>query len=347
MNKKVGLAQVGVGYWGKNLLRNFAALPEAEVLQVCDQSPEILAKLRDQYSNLDTTDSFTDILTNDDVDAVIIATQTPQHYELAKEALKAGKHVFVEKPLAQTTEQAEELVALADQNDLRLMVGHLLMYHPAFTYVEDIINKGDLGDIRYIYSNRVNLGIIRQRENAFESLAPHDLSLALLFLNCNPVAVSATGQSFLQEGIEDVAFATVFFENGKLAHLHTSWLDPHKIRKVTVVGSKKMAVIDDMESTEKVRLYDKGVDLQPGEKRSYTNYAEAMSLRTGDIVIPKITMKEPLRAECQHFLDCVLSGETPRSDGRNGLTVVRLLEAAQISLRQGGAQVELQPQAAI
>ncbi len=347
LNKKVGLAQVGVGYWGKNLLRNFAALPEAEVLQVCDQSPEILAKLRDQYSNLDTTDSFTDILTNDDVDAVIIATQTPQHYELAKEALKAGKHVFVEKPLAQTTEQAEELVALADQNDLRLMVGHLLMYHPAFTYVEDIINKGDLGDIRYIYSNRVNLGIIRQRENAFESLAPHDLSLALLFLNCNPVAVSATGQSFLQEGIEDVAFATVFFENGKLAHLHTSWLDPHKIRKVTVVGSKKMAVIDDMESTEKVRLYDKGVDLQPGEKRSYTNYAEAMSLRTGDIVIPKITMKEPLRAECQHFLDCVLSGETPRSDGRNGLTVVRLLEAAQISLRQGGAQVELQPQAAI
>lgn len=347
LNKKVGLAQVGVGYWGKNLLRNFAALPDAEVLQVCDQSPEILAKLRNQYSNLDTTSSFTDILTNEDVDAVVIATQTPQHYELAKEALKAGKHVFVEKPLAQTTEQAEELVALAEQNDLRLMVGHLLMYHPAFTYVEDIINKGDLGDIRYIYSNRVNLGIIRQRENAFESLAPHDLSLALLFLDCNPVAVSATGQSFLQEGIEDVAFATIFFENGKLAHLHTSWLDPHKIRKVTVVGSKKMAVIDDMESTEKVRLYDKGVDLQPGEKRSYTNYAEAMSLRTGDIVIPKITMKEPLRAECQHFLDCILSGETPRSDGRNGLTVVRLLEAAQISLRQGGAQVELQPQAAI
>ena len=346
-NKKVGLAQVGVGYWGKNLLRNFAALPDAEILQVCDQSPEIRAKLSNQYSNLDTTDSFEDILTNDDVDAVVIATQTPQHYELAREALKACKHVFVEKPLAQTTEQAEELVALAEQNDLRLMVGHLLMYHPAFTYVEDIINKGDLGDIRYIYSNRVNLGIIRQRENAFESLAPHDLSLALLFLDCNPVAVSATGQSFLQEGIEDVAFATVFFENGKLAHLHTSWLDPHKIRKVTVVGSKKMAVIDDMESTEKVRLYDKGVDLQPGEKRSYTNYAEAMSLRTGDIVIPKITMKEPLRAECQHFLDCVLTGETPRSDGRNGLTVVRLLEAAQISLRQGGAQVELQPQAAI
>ena len=345
-NNKVGIAQVGVGYWGKNLLRNFAALPDARIVQVCDQSTEILEKLRNQYNGLDTTQRFDDILRNPDVDAVVIATQTPLHYQFAKDALAAGKHVFVEKPLAQTTEQAEELVTLAEQNDLRLMVGHLLMYHPAFTYVEDIIKRGDLGDIRYLYSVRVNLGIIRQRENAFESLAPHDLSLALLFLDCTPVAVSATGQSFLQDGVEDVAFATVFFENGKIAHLHTSWLDPHKIRKVTVVGSKKMAVIDDMESTEKVRLYDKGVDLQPGEKRSYTNYAEAMSLRTGDIVIPKITMKEPLRAECQHFLDCVLSGSTPRSDGRNGLTVVRLLEAAQVSLRQGGVQVELQAHSA-
>lgn len=345
--KKVGIAQVGVGYWGKNLLRNFAALPNADVIQVCDQSPEILAKLREQYTGIDTTQNYADVLSNQDVDAVVIATQTPSHYKLAKDALAAGKHVFVEKPLAQTTEQAEELVALAEQHDCRLMVGHLLMYHPAFTYVEDIINKGDLGDIRYIYSVRVNLGIIRQRENAFESLAPHDLSLALLFLDCKPVAVSATGQSFLQEGIEDVAFATIFFENGKMAHLHTSWLDPHKIRKVTVVGSKKMAVIDDMESNEKVRLYDKGVDLQPGEKRSYTNYAEAMSLRTGDIVIPKITMKEPLRAECQHFVDCILSGETPRSDGRNGLTVVRLLEAAHQSLRQGGIKIELQPHTAV
>ena len=341
-NKKVGIAQIGVGYWGKNLLRNFAALPNAELIQVCDQNQDTLNRLRNQYSGLDTTTKVEDLLNNPDVQAVAIATQTPLHYQFAKQALAAGKHVFVEKPLAQSTEQAEELVALADQNDLRLMVGHLLMYHPAFTYVEQRIKNGDLGDIRYIYSVRVNLGIIRQRENAFESLAPHDLSLALLFLDCNPVAVSATGQSFLQEGIEDVAFATVFFENGKLAHLHTSWLDPHKIRKVTVVGSKKMAVVDDMESTEKVRLYDKGVDLQPGEKRSYTNYAEAMSLRTGDIVIPKIPMQEPLRAECQHFVDCVLSGETPRSDGRNGLTVVRLLEAAQLSLKQGGAQIELQ-----
>ena len=317
------------------------AIPGAHVLQVCDQNEDVVSSLKAQYSGISTTSSFNDILSNKDVEAVVIATQTPLHYQLAKKALEAGKHVFVEKPLAQRTQEAEELVQLADQNNLRLMVGHLLMYHPAFRYVEELINAGELGDIRYLYSVRVNLGIIRQKENAFESLAPHDLSLALLFLGCKPVAVSATGQSFLQENVEDVAFATVFFENGKLAHLHTSWLDPHKIRKVTVVGSKKMAVIDDMESTEKVRLYDKGVDLQPGEKRPYSSYHEAMSLRTGDIIIPKITMKEPLRSECQHFIDSVRKGTAPRSDGRNGLMVVRLLEAAQVSLAQGGARVPI------
>ena len=279
------------------------------MLQACDQSDDILTSLKSQYSGISTTSNYEDVLTNKDVEAVVIATQTPLHYEFAKKALQAGKHVFVEKPLAQRTEQAEELVQLAEQHDLRLMVGHLLMYHPAFRYVEELIHAGELGDIRYLYSVRVNLGIIRQKENAFESLAPHDLSLALLFLNCKPVAVSATGQSFLQDSVEDVAFATVFFENGKLAHLHTSWLDPHKIRKVTVVGSKKMAVIDDMESNEKVRLYDKGVDLQPGEKRSYTNYVEAMSLRTGDIVIPKITMKEPPAGRMSAF--CRLHSHGP------------------------------------
>ena len=332
---------MGVGYWGKNLLRNFNALPGAEVIQVCDQRENILHALAKQYPGVSTTPRFDEVLANPEVEAVVIATQTPLHFTLAKAALEAGKHVFVEKPLAQRVEEAEELVALASSNNLRLMVGHLLMYHPAFTYVDNLIQRGELGDIRYLYSVRVNLGIIRQQENALESLAPHDLSLALLFLNSNPVAVSATGQSFLQEGIEDIAFATIFFEKDKLAHLHTSWLDPHKIRKVTVVGSKKMAVVDDMESTEKVRLYDKGVDLQPGETRSYTNYAEAMSLRTGDIVIPKITMSEPLRSECQHFVDCVRTGSTPRSDGKNGLMVVRLLSAAQASLREGGARVEV------
>lgn len=341
MSKPVGLAQIGVGYWGKNLLRNFSGLPTTTVLHVCDQSDDVLNRLAGQYPGLATTKNVDDVLSNKEVEAVVIATQTPLHHQFAKAALQAGKHVFVEKPLAQTVEQASELVQIAEANDLRLMVGHLLLYHPAFTFVDSLTQNGELGDVRYLYSERVNLGIIRQKENAFESLAPHDLSVALQFLKCDPIAVSATGQAFLQNKVEDVAFATVFFEEGKIAHLHASWLDPHKSRKVTVVGSKKMAVIDDMENTEKVRLYDKGVDLQPGETHGYMNYAEAMSIRTGDIVIPKIQMKEPLRLECEHFIDCIQTGKRPVSDGRNGLLVVQMLEAAKRSIAEKGTCIEI------
>ncbi len=344
-DKKIGLAQVGIGYWGKNLFRNFSNLPDATMVQVCDQNEDVLNRLASQHAGLQTTSNFDDVLNNEAVDAVIIATQTPLHYAFARDALAAGKHVFVEKPLTQSSEEAAHLVQLAEEHDLRLMVGHLLLYHPAFTYVESLIKSGELGDIHYLYSVRVNLGIIRQKENAFESLAPHDLSVALQFLNAAPVAVSATGQAFLQPGIEDVAFATVFFEGGQIANLHASWLDPHKVRTVTVVGSKKMAVIDDMQSTEKVRLFDKGVDIH--EAQQYASYAEAMSIRTGDIVSPKINMKEPLKLECQHFIDCIKTGATPKSDGRNGLTVVRLLEAAKKSLAQGGAKIKLEPEVSL
>lgn len=340
MNETINIAQVGVGYWGKNLLRNFAGLPNVNVVAACDQQADVLARVADQYPTIATTSRFQDLLENADLDAIVIATETPQHFEMAEAALQAGKHVFVEKPMAQTVGEAERLVELADTQDRRLMVGHLLLYHPAFRYVEDLIQSGDLGEVYYLYSMRVNLGIVRQRENALESLAPHDLSVALAFLDKKPVAVSAQGQAYLQPGIEDVVFATVFFEDGALAHLHTSWLDPHKVRKVTVVGSRKMAVLDDVASTEKVRLYDKGVEIQPGEAR-YANYVEAMSIRTGDIEIPRIDMQEPLRLECQHFIDCIRTGQTPRSDGRNGLAVVRLLTAAQQSLRQNGTAVEL------
>jgi len=336
----IRIGQVGIGYWGRNLLRNFWGLPDVQVVQACDQQAEVLAGVARQYPGLTTTHRFDDLLENPDLQGIVIATETPQHFALAEAALRAGKHVFVEKPMAQTNAQAERLVALAEAQDLRLMVGHLLLYHPAFTYVDDLIHSGALGEIYYLYSMRVNLGIIRQRENALESLAPHDLSVALQFLDAKPLAVSAQGQAYLQEGIEDVAFATVFFEGGKLAHLHTSWLDPHKIRKVTVVGNKKMAVIDDVESIEKVRLYDKGVTLKPGEQH-YAAYAEAMTIRSGDINIPKIDMKEPLRLECAHFIDCIRTGATPRSDGRNGRSVVRMLEAAHRSLANKGVAVEL------
>ena len=340
MPTPIGIGQVGIGYWGKNLLRNFQALPDADVVLACDQNSDILDRVAQQYPTLATTSRYEDLLEDGAIDAVVIATETPQHFAMAEQALGVGKHVFVEKPMAQTVEDAERLVALAEAHDRRLMVGHLLLYHPAFRYVENLIRDGTLGDVHYLYSMRVNLGIIRQRENALESLAPHDLSVALQFIDAAPVAVSAQGQAYLQPDVEDVAFATVYFDDGALAHLHTSWLDPHKIRKVTVVGSRKMAVIDDVASTEKVRLYDKGVDVRPGEMR-YADYAEAMTVRSGDIHIPRIDMQEPLRAECQHFLDCIRTGRTPRSDGRNGLAVVELLDAAQRSLDRNGTTVEL------
>jgi predicted dehydrogenase len=336
LKKRIGLAQVGIGYWGKNLLRNFAAIDGVDLVMACDHREEVLSTVADQFPSTQTTFLYRDLLGSDDVDAIVIATETPQHAPLAQMALEAGKHVFVEKPMAQTTDDARELVRLSDERDLRLMVGHLLLYHPAFRYVEDLVKSGELGDVYYIYSQRVNLGIIREKENAFESLAPHDLSVALQLIDAKPVAVSASGQAYLRPGILDVVFATVHFEGGQMANLHTSWLDPHKIRKVTVVGSQKMAVIDDVAASEKVRLYDKGVDVS---KASYADYVEAMTLRSGDINIPKINMTEPLRMECEHFIDCVRTGNTPRSDGRNGLAVVEMMEAAGVSLANGGAQV--------
>ena len=336
----VRIGQIGIGYWGKNLLRNFASLQGCRVNMVCDRQSAVLSEVRQLYPELAVTESYRELIESADLDAVVIATETPLHFELALAALKAGKHVFVEKPMARTSEEAAILREEAEERDLRLMVGHLLMYHPAFIYVRNLIENGDLGDVYYLYSVRVNLGIIRQNENAFESLAPHDISVALEFLQRPPVAVTAQGQAYLQPGVEDVAFATIFFEDGKMAHLHTSWLDPHKVRKVTVVGSRRMAVIDDVEGTEKVRLYDKGVDVRPGQA-TYVDFASAMTIRSGDIHIPKIDMQEPLLKECEHFVESVLSGKTPRSDGDNGYAVVRIMEAAQTSMKNGGMKVEL------
>lgn len=337
----VRIAQVGIGYWGSNLLRNFWNLESADLQIVCDQDGDTLQKAGSSRPELTLTDRYEDLLENDQIEAVAIATQTPLHFSMARAALEADKHVFVEKPMAETGEQARELVRLARERDRRLMVGHLLLYHPAFRYVEDRIRNGDLGEVYYLYTMRVNLGIVRQQENALQSLAPHDLSVALQFLDAEPRAVSAQGQSFLQEDVEDVTFATVYFENGQMAHLHTSWLDPHKIRKVTVVGDEQMAVIDDMASSEKVRLYDKGVDVPTETPIDYASFEEAMSIRTGNITIPPIEMEEPLRLECAHFLECVREGREPRTDGPNGRIVVEMLEAAQQSLQRRGETVEI------
>ncbi len=334
--REVRLAQIGVGYWGKNLLRNFDAIPTCRVMVVCDADPEARQFVNERYPDVAIAKDFKEVLARDDLDGVVIATETPTHFSIARAALENGLHVFVEKPMAQQVSEAETLVELSDQTGCHCMVGHLLLYHPAFNYVEELIQNGTLGDIYYMYSVRVNLGIVRQHENALESLAPHDLSVALAFLQQQPVAVAVHAQAYLQPDVCDVAFSTIFFEDGALAHLHTSWLDPHKIRKVTLVGSKKMAVIDEMHGAEKVRIYDKGVD-SPG----YVGFAESMTTRVGDINIPNIRMSEPLRLECLHFVDCIRTGKTPRTNARNGLAVVRLLEAAQESLKSGGVKVPI------
>lgn len=338
--KKLNLAQIGVGAWGKNLLRNFNALQDVKIICVCDQNPDALRAVQSSCPGLQTATDPSRIFEDENIDAIVIATDTPGHFELSRRALEAGKHVFVEKPMAQTTSEATVLRDLAGKKDLRLMVGHILLYHPAFEYVRDLISDGALGEVYYIYSVRVNLGTVRTHENAFDSLAPHDISVALDFLGDRATAVSAQGQAYLQPEIQDVVFATIYFEDGKLAHLHTSWLDPHKVRKVTVVGSRRMAVIDDVAGVEKVKLFDKGVDVSPNESQS-VDYANAMTVRSGDISIPRIDMKEPLQSECEHFVRAVLQGTAPLSDGNNGLKVVQILDAARHSMKRGGEKVLL------
>ena len=330
-------AQIGIGNWGKNIFRNFYNLNEVDMLAISDLDDGILKGLKANYPGVETTQNAQLILNNPAIDAVVIATVPETHFEFARQALENNKHVFVEKPMTLKSQTGEILVELAEKNRLKLMVGHILEYHPAYLKVKAYLDSGELGEVRYLYSTRVNLGVVRKKENALWSLAPHDISIALMLLGKNPSRVVCTGQSYLQPGIEDVAFAMVHFPNGKMAQLHVSWLDPHKIRKLTVVGSKKMVVLDDMESTEKIRLYDKGVDL----KEDFTGYQEALTLRVGDIHIPKLTMQEPLKLECQHFVDSILNDTPPRSDGFDGLQVVKILEAADKSLKNHGEPVEI------
>jgi predicted dehydrogenase len=333
----VKVAVVGAGYWGPNLIRNFYSIGENVLRFVCDQDETALHRLEGSFPSVEFTSDYSLVLDSPDVDAVVIATQPTSHFTLAKQALEKGKHVFVEKPLALKVSEAQSLQSISEAENRILMVGHLLRYHPAVVLLEQYVDRGELGDILYIYSTRVNLGKVRHDENALWSFAPHDVALILHLMKSPPLAVSAVGQSYLREGVEDVVFLTVLFEKNRMAHAHVSWLDPHKIRKLTVVGNKKMAVFDDMEASEKVRIYDKGVDFSPG----YRSYEDAVSLRTGDILIPKVRMKEPLRIECEHFLECIEKGIEPLTGAEEGVSVVRVLEASQKSLELSGSMVDI------
>jgi len=339
MAENVGIAVVGTGDWGANLVRNFASLPGVHLAAVHDLDPQRLKKTAVQYPAVRATASLEELIAMPEVQAAVVAASAASHHALAKALLEAGKDVFVEKPLALDVGHAEELVRLARREGRVLMVGHLLLYHPAVRYLKDLVERGELGDLFYVYSQRVNLGKVRRDENALWSFAPHDLSVVLHLLGTAPTDVVARGSAFLQGAVEDVVFVDLRFHGGKLAHVHVSWLDPHKLRKFTVVGSRKMAVFDDMEASEKIKIYDKGVD-RGGE---VVSYGDALTVRSGDILIPRISLQEPLRLECQHFVECVRDRKPPLTDGTSGLQVVRVLAAAQASLDRGGTPVSLAP----
>ncbi len=318
----VNLAMVGLGGWGKYVVRSFWQTANCRLSYLCDANPRTLADQVRYYPEAFPTDCFESILSDHSVDAVALATPAPTHFEFARQALLAGKHVFVEKPMALSSEHAEQLVELAEISGRKFMVGHLLKYHPAVDLMKQQIDSGALGDIYYMYCQRLNLGVVRQEENAFWSLAPHDISVILHLFEAEPVRIEASGQSFLQEGVEDVVFSTLHFADGRVAHIHVSWLDPHKRRSMVLVGSEKMLVFDDTEATEKVRIYDKHacVEADPAGQMP------PVTVRHGDIVIPRISQREPLAVETEHFIRCILDDSEPLSDARDGLRVVRILE---------------------
>ena len=321
---KVGVA--GLGYWGPNLARNFDEL--GDLAWICEADGERLAAYAIRYPDADHTSSYEEMLADASLDAVVISTPVPTHYELAKQALEAGKHVFVEKPPAMKGSEIDELVSIAEERDLVLMPGHLLLYHPGVLKLKELVDGGELGDVLMVYGNRQNLGVIRKHENALWSLGVHDLSVILYLLDEDPVEAVALGQSLLKTGVEDVVFCYLRFPSGKIAHMHLSWLDPHKMRKMTVVGTEKMAVFDDMELDRKVTVYEKA------PWKPVNTYGEWQT-RTGDIHIPKIATDEPLKLECRHFLSLV-EGEGDRARvARDGARVVRALDMLTTSLNGG------------
>ena len=335
MTRPVTVGVVGLGYWGPNLARNFDRLPEADLRWICDADAEALERLGPQFPSARPSSDLDELLADAELDAIVLATHVSSHADLAERVLAAGKHCFVEKPLAQSAAEAERVVAAAAEAGRVLMVGHLLEYHPGVHKLKEIAVAGDLGDIHYIYSHRLNLGKLRADENALWSLGAHDVSVVLHLAEEEPIELEARGESYMRDGVEDVVFCFMRFPSGLAAHLHLSWLDPHKERRFTVVGSKRMATFDDMASERKLTVYDKGFD------QDFSSYGEYIA-RSGDVWSPRISNEEPLRLECRHFVERVRDGQPARSGPDSGLRVVRVLEALEESLK-ASARARPQP----
>lgn len=331
---------IGCGYWGPNLIRNLNQLKDSEVVVCADLSTDRLAHMKNLYPHLEVTTDYQELLRRDDLDAIVVATPPATHHKLGMDALKAGKHLFLEKPLAVSTAECADLVSTAKKNGLTLMTGHTFVYTAAVNKIKEVIESGELGDVLYVSTTRVNLGIFQEDINVVWDLAPHDVSILNYVLSAHPESVSTVASSYIQKNVEDVAFLALRYPNQTLAHVHVSWLNPNKIRSTTVVGSKKMLVYDDISQLEKIRIYDKGVTVQP----HYDTFGEfQLSYRFGDIFIPKLDDTEPLKTACQHFIDCINSGESPRSSGVQGTEVVSVLEAAVASIKENGRMVDIAP----
>lgn len=336
--KQIKIGVVGCGYWGPNLIRNFRALPDCNLRVMCDIDPERLDHLGMLYPEIEGTPDFKHMLNGVGLDAVVIATAVKSHFPMAKASLLAGKHVFIEKPMASSSAQCEELVELAAKKGRVLMAGYTFLYSPAVRKIKQIVDSGDIGEIRYICARRLNLGLFQKDINVTWDLAPHDISIIQHVMNEQPVSVNCRGSANITPGVEDVTTMTLSFSKQRSAIIHSSWLDPRKVREMTIVGSKRMIVYDDVAPLEKIRIFDARVEVPP----HYDTFAEFQyAYHYGDMYAPYIKQEEPLKTECQHFLDCIRHGTTPLTDGRQGLELIRILEAASESLKCGGASVNL------
>jgi predicted dehydrogenase len=338
MTKPTKVGVVGCGYWGPNLVRNFRSLPGCTLETMCDISPERLKHLRALYPEVKGETNFNHMLSNGGLDAVVVATSVRLHFSMAKAALEAGKHVMIEKPMAMSAAECEELNEIAHRKGLVIMVGHTFLYSPAVRKVKEIVDRGDLGDIRYICARRLNLGLFQKDINVAWDLAPHDISIILYLLDEFPESVNCRGTSHVTPNIEDVTSMSLTFRKDRSAIIHSSWLDPRKVREMTIVGSRRMIVYDDVAQQEKIKIFDARVERPP----HYDTFAEFhYAYHYGDMYSPYIRQEEPLKAECQHFLDCIQSGGQPMTGGKQGLELVRILEASSASLKLGGGPVSL------
>lgn len=333
------IAVVGCGYWGPNLIRNLYSLSDCKVEMVCDVDEKRLEHMKALYANIKTTNNYDDLIDNQDIDAICIATPVRFHFEMARKSLQANKHTFIEKPMASSVKECEELIDLAEKHGLTLMIGHTFIYSSPVRKIKEIISNGDLGEIMYIGSRRLNLGLYQKDINVTWDLAPHEISIILYVLNEEPIYVNCQGKAHITKDIADVTNMTIDFDNGQFATIQSSWLDPNKVRETKFVGTKRMLVYDDVEPNEKIKIYDKRVDVPP----HYDTFAEFQySYHYGDMYSPYVSQVEPLKVECQHFLDCIKSGSKSDSCGKEGLKVVQILEASSKSLSNGGGKVKIE-----